>query len=370
MPSAAMGATDGYGPTEPSGASRKIWNDPQPGRPRTGPNGETLGFRDFLDIINPLQHIPIVSTIYRSITGDQINPGPRLIGSTLLGGPVGFAVASANVASEMATGADIGEGLMAQFSGQAEEAAPPPTDPAQPEVVVASAAQPAARGTAPNQAALESGPPMTGPPITSPPITSPPAASPWSIDLTGQGTPSAPLPAPALPSRPVLAPPLPGRRPDSPSPLADPLPKGVSAPTGVHAAVQPRPAPTPVEAAGPRPLVGPRQDPIGTQKAHFLPQPVVPPLAGPAPLSGPAQETPGKVMSPQPGALALTGPLSLPLTPQPAGDDPDAEKRRDQREAAQRDLDAQEQREASLALDRFLRQAAIDSERRAANPAG
>ncbi|HEY4164992.1 MAG TPA: hypothetical protein VGM59_18140, partial [Dongiaceae bacterium] len=32
-----------------------------------------FGWDDFLDVINPLQHIPIVSQIYRAITGDQIN---------------------------------------------------------------------------------------------------------------------------------------------------------------------------------------------------------------------------------------------------------------------------------------------------------
>ncbi|MDP6473864.1 MAG: hypothetical protein QF894_03030 [Alphaproteobacteria bacterium] len=31
-----------------------------------------FGFDDFLDLINPLQHIPIISTIYREITGDTI----------------------------------------------------------------------------------------------------------------------------------------------------------------------------------------------------------------------------------------------------------------------------------------------------------
>ena len=37
-------------------------------------NGEqqNFSFWDFLDIINPLQHIPIVSNIYRSLTGDEI----------------------------------------------------------------------------------------------------------------------------------------------------------------------------------------------------------------------------------------------------------------------------------------------------------
>ncbi|MGB6086494.1 MAG: hypothetical protein WBF74_07845, partial [Parvibaculum sp.] len=31
-----------------------------------------FGFSDFLDVINPLQHIPIVSSIYRELTGDEL----------------------------------------------------------------------------------------------------------------------------------------------------------------------------------------------------------------------------------------------------------------------------------------------------------
>ena len=34
-------------------------------------------FDDFLDIINPLQHLPIVSMIYRAITGDNIGLAGR-----------------------------------------------------------------------------------------------------------------------------------------------------------------------------------------------------------------------------------------------------------------------------------------------------
>ena len=44
------------------------------GAPLFGKDGFTLG--DFLDIINPLQHIPVVSTVYRAITGDKIGFGP------------------------------------------------------------------------------------------------------------------------------------------------------------------------------------------------------------------------------------------------------------------------------------------------------
>ncbi|MBT5663730.1 MAG: hypothetical protein HOJ06_00205, partial [Rhodospirillaceae bacterium] len=43
-----------------------------------GEDGLTFG--DVLDIINPLQHIPVVSTLYRELTGDEISPGARMAG--------------------------------------------------------------------------------------------------------------------------------------------------------------------------------------------------------------------------------------------------------------------------------------------------
>ncbi|MCZ6838566.1 MAG: hypothetical protein O7G13_04760 [Alphaproteobacteria bacterium] len=64
-------------------------------------------FENLLDIINPLQHIPVVSTIYRAITGDQIAAPARLIGGALFGGPLGFASASASLLLEEVTGDDL-----------------------------------------------------------------------------------------------------------------------------------------------------------------------------------------------------------------------------------------------------------------------
>ncbi|MDI1228632.1 MAG: hypothetical protein PSY14_13205 [bacterium] len=81
------------------------------------------GFQSFLsflgailDIINPLQHIPVISTIYRNITGDEISPMARVAGDALYGGPIGAAVGLANVAVEHKTGKDIGENVMAMFN--------------------------------------------------------------------------------------------------------------------------------------------------------------------------------------------------------------------------------------------------------------
>ncbi|MFN4275428.1 MAG: hypothetical protein ACK4FJ_03945 [Ferrovibrio sp.] len=72
-------------------------------------------FADFLDIINPLQHIPIVSTIYRAITGDQIEAGSRMAGGALFGGPIGLAVSVVSAMVNESTGKDPGEHAMAML---------------------------------------------------------------------------------------------------------------------------------------------------------------------------------------------------------------------------------------------------------------
>lgn len=73
-------------------------------------------FSTLLDIINPLQHIPLVSTLYREITGDGINPAARMVGGAVFGGPIGFASASANVLLEQASGDDVMGHALALFA--------------------------------------------------------------------------------------------------------------------------------------------------------------------------------------------------------------------------------------------------------------
>ncbi len=68
-------------------------------------------FAEFLDIINPLQHIPVVSTIYRAITGDQIGPGPRFLGGALFGGPAGAIGAGIASLFEEASGGNLSEDI-------------------------------------------------------------------------------------------------------------------------------------------------------------------------------------------------------------------------------------------------------------------
>lgn len=85
----------------------------------------SFGFLDFIktiiDIINPLQHIPVISTIYRHITGDEINPVARVAGGALFGGPIGAAASAADVAIEGATGRDIGENVLALIAPGKDE---------------------------------------------------------------------------------------------------------------------------------------------------------------------------------------------------------------------------------------------------------
>ena len=53
-----------------------------------------LSFRDLLDVINPLQHIPVVGNLYRRMTGDVLDPAMRLAGGALFGGPIGAGLAA------------------------------------------------------------------------------------------------------------------------------------------------------------------------------------------------------------------------------------------------------------------------------------
>ena len=64
-----------------------------------------------LSVLNPLQYVPVVGSIYRAVTGDQIPEVARRIGSlvfsTLLGGPIGAATNIATLAAEKITGIDL-----------------------------------------------------------------------------------------------------------------------------------------------------------------------------------------------------------------------------------------------------------------------
>src|SRR5690348_6841808 len=105
-----------------------------------------FSFATVLDIVNPLQHIPVVSTVYQKLTGDVASPGADLVGGALFGGPIGLAVAAVDTSIKGETGNDIGGHVLALFDSGTTNAGtavaqadnPPPT-PAIPASTVAAA---------------------------------------------------------------------------------------------------------------------------------------------------------------------------------------------------------------------------------------
>lgn len=59
---------------------------------------------DAIDVVNPLQHIPLVSDYYQEMTGDQIGYLPKIIGGSLFGGIYGLASSVLDVGVSETTG--------------------------------------------------------------------------------------------------------------------------------------------------------------------------------------------------------------------------------------------------------------------------
>jgi hypothetical protein len=106
-------------------AEERDWSQPS----KTN-SSQSFSFSDFLSVINPLQHIPVVGSIYRALTGDTINPASRVIGGLLFGGPVGLIASAFNAVVEQTKGKDLGEQALALFvpdRGAPAPLEPPPT---------------------------------------------------------------------------------------------------------------------------------------------------------------------------------------------------------------------------------------------------
>jgi hypothetical protein len=71
-----------------------------------------FSFSDFVDMVNPLQHIPVVSSVYRAATGDTINPVARVAGDIMYGGALGAisaAVGGASAVGDAVAESDTGK---------------------------------------------------------------------------------------------------------------------------------------------------------------------------------------------------------------------------------------------------------------------
>ena len=179
-----------------------------------------LSWGDLLDIVNPLQHIPIVSSLYRALTGDAISGTARVIGSTLFGGPLGMVAGAANAIMAEASGAGLGDTLVAGLLGKDPPGAPGEggTLLAEAEPAPASEAPTEAPGEAPGEPVLAS---AFAPRATAPDraLTGDAALSALLGDLRQERSRSVPdampplaMPAlamPAVPTAAVTAAPLP-----------------------------------------------------------------------------------------------------------------------------------------------------------------
>jgi len=80
-------------------------------------DGWDFSFKNLLDIVNPLQHLPVIGTLYRAITGDSIATPEKIAGDALYGGLWGFVSSLADTAFQAVTGKNFGDTMLALVSG-------------------------------------------------------------------------------------------------------------------------------------------------------------------------------------------------------------------------------------------------------------
>jgi hypothetical protein len=129
--------------------------------PDSGASQDGEGFfHRLLDVVNPLQHLPLVGTIYRAITGEHIGAVEKVAGDTLYGGLWGGVGAVADLAFESLTGKSVEDTVLALFKSDdasqvrvAAAAVPAPSIANDPRLMP-SAATPALPGSLPSEAGV------------------------------------------------------------------------------------------------------------------------------------------------------------------------------------------------------------------------
>jgi hypothetical protein len=140
--------------------------------------------KDVLDTINPLQHLPLIGSVYRYLTGDEPSGGARIAGDTLYGGPIGLAVGVVSTMMLDKDGHDLGERALASVFGPSPAgdhdtavAASPPADPKTATTSATTPPQPLMSGQAPAPAAAaEAAQPRNPAPLATALYRSPPPA--------------------------------------------------------------------------------------------------------------------------------------------------------------------------------------------------
>ncbi|MFK5986974.1 MAG: hypothetical protein QM479_16320 [Pseudomonadota bacterium] len=104
---------------------------------------DDFGFDDFLDIFNPLQHIPIVSRVYKEQANDPIENSSKAIGDVfygvLTGGILGVLGAVANAVLKQQTDKGMSEHLFAYVDEEYDFKSTPSSDKNTPDMAPTSA---------------------------------------------------------------------------------------------------------------------------------------------------------------------------------------------------------------------------------------
>lgn len=109
-------------------------NQPVPLVP-TPSSSSGISFKDVFDAINPLEHIPVVSSMYRAATGQTISTGSKIVGDVIYGAALGgggaLAIASsigstvADTAVQEVSGTGIGGHILNTLTGNSTNTSTP-----------------------------------------------------------------------------------------------------------------------------------------------------------------------------------------------------------------------------------------------------
>jgi hypothetical protein len=89
--------------------------------PASDDSGKSF-FDNLLDVVNPLEHFPIVSTIYSNLTGDKPNDFTQVAGDTLYGGPLGLVSSIGNLVFKDVTGKSVGDTVWGWVTNKSADA--------------------------------------------------------------------------------------------------------------------------------------------------------------------------------------------------------------------------------------------------------
>jgi hypothetical protein len=134
-------------------SAASTWRPPLPHEWDTSDRAQEMApaeitFGELLSSLNPLQHIPVIGSLYREMTGEELHPAARVVGGALIGGPIGLVVSAFNALIEQATGRDAVGQVIALFtdkdapSTSVAATEPTPAESAVPQTAVASAMPP------------------------------------------------------------------------------------------------------------------------------------------------------------------------------------------------------------------------------------